>query len=136
MTKPEETQRPSASLASAVRSLLRGLSVHEPQITASAAMTSDGLVIASTLAPGVDSDRFAAMGASLLALSERASQEIERGELRQVLIEGSQGAVLLVRAGSNTVLAVATRPGAQIGKVFLDARATALKLGALFGGGH
>jgi predicted regulator of Ras-like GTPase activity (Roadblock/LC7/MglB family) len=117
-----------AGTRSAIRSILRALSAADEQISASAAMTSDGLVLASILQDGVDVDRFGAMCASLLALADRASMEIDRGELSQVLIEGSHGAVLLVHAGPDAVLAVSSNPGAQIGKIFIEARRAAQKL--------
>lgn len=97
-------------------------------INAAAAMTGDGLVIASILDPGVDADRFAAMSASLLALAERQIEEIERGSLVQLMIEGTRGAVLLVRAGTDAVLAVSTNPGAMMGRIFIDTRKAARQL--------
>lgn len=103
-------------------------------VQAAAAITSDGLVIASVLQPGVDADRFAAMSASLLALAEREIAEIRRGELRQLLIEGTEGAVLLVRCGNDAVLAVSTNHGALLGKVFLEAKRTGGKLAELLEG--
>lgn len=109
--------------ASAVRSILRKLmGSGEAGVKAAAAISSDGLVIASVLQEGVDPDRFAAMSASLLALAERAIVETRRGSLKQLLIEGTNGAVLLVQAGDDAVLAVSTDPGALIGKIFIDAR--------------
>ena len=112
--------------ASAVRSVLRKLmGSGEAGVKAAAAISSDGLVIASVLQEGVDADRFAAMSASLLALADRAIVETKRGSLKQLLIEGTNGAVLLVQAGDDAVLAVSTDPGALIGKIFLDARNSA-----------
>lgn len=117
------------SLASRVRSELRSLMSASGQgINAAAAMTGDGMVIASILDAGVDADRFAAMSASLLALAERQIEEIERGELVQLMIEGTRGAVLLVRAGEDAVLAVSTNPGAMMGRIFIDTRKSAQRL--------
>ena len=122
---------------SAIRSVLRALSAENAQIEASAAITSDGRVLASFLHDDVDADRFGAMCASLLALADRAAMEIDRGALNQVLIEGSRGAILLVQAGPDTVLAVSSSAGAQIGKIFIEARRAALHLRAcLDQGGH
>jgi uncharacterized protein len=114
---------------SAVRSILRALmGSTDAGIRAAAAITSDGMVIAAVLQEGVDADRFAAMSASLLALAEREIAETQRGRLKQLLIEGTEGAVLLVQAGEDAVLAVSTDPGALIGKIFISARASAEKL--------
>jgi hypothetical protein len=111
-----------------LRPVLRALNGVLPDIEASAVVTGDGLTIASVLGDGVDPDRFGAMCASLLALAARAAQEISRGQLRQVLVEGERGTMLLVQAGSDVVLAVAARPTTNLGMVFLEARRAALKV--------
>lgn len=114
--------------ASAVRSVLRKLNTSSADIEASAAITTDGFIIGSVLDEGVDADRFAAMCASLLALADRAAEEISRGEMKQVLIEGSQGMMLLVHAGNEAVLAVAAKATVNLGMVFIDARKCAATL--------
>ena len=91
-------------------------------------VTGDGLTLAAVLGEGVDPDRFGAMCASLLALADRAAQEISRGQLKQVLIEGDKGTMLLIYAGDDAVLAVAARSTGNLGMVFLEARKTALKV--------
>ena len=121
--------------ARAMRGVLRTLNATSPEIEASAVISGDGLMLASVLGEGVDVDRFGAMCASLLALADRAAQEISRGTLKQVLIEGDKGTMLLVYAGTEMVLAVAAKPKAQLGMVFIEAKKTAQKLaeGALTG---
>lgn len=122
-------------LASAARSILRTLHAGSDQIQASALVSSDGLVIASVLGSGVDEDRFGAMCASLLALASRAAKEVDRGDLRQIILDGSTGTMLLTRAGRVGVLAVAAASTVNLGKVILDTRATAQKLAALLENG-
>jgi predicted regulator of Ras-like GTPase activity (Roadblock/LC7/MglB family) len=117
--------------ASAVRSVLRTLTSSSDDVEASAAITTDGFVIGAVLDEGCDENRFAAMSASLLALAERAAQEVSRGELKQLLIEGTNGLMLLVHAGSDAVLAVSARPTVNLGKVFIDARKSAAKINEL-----
>ncbi len=113
---------------SAVRSVLRTLNSTSSDIEASAAITTDGFIIGAVLGDSVDPDRFAAMCASLLALAERAAHEISRGQLKQVLIEGEKGLMLLVQAGDDAVLAVAAKPTVNLGMVFIEARKTAAKV--------
>lgn len=114
--------------ASAVRSVLRELNSSSGDIEASAAITTDGFIIGSVLDKGVDEDRFAAMCASLLALADRAAEEISRGELKQVMIEGTAGIMLLVHAGDDAVLAVASKPTVNLGMVFIEARKSAARI--------
>jgi predicted regulator of Ras-like GTPase activity (Roadblock/LC7/MglB family) len=116
--------------ASAVRSVLRELNASSGDIEASAAITTDGYIIGAVLDKGVDADRFAAMCASLLALADRAAAEIARGEMKQVMIEGSLGMMLLVHAGADAVLAVASKPTVNLGMVFIEARKAAVKIRA------
>lgn len=114
-----------------LRSLLRGLSVSNPDIESSAVISTDGLIIATALDQGVDADRFGAMCASLLALAERAAQEVNRGRLRQTLVEGADGCVLLVQVGADAVLAISAKASINLGRVFLDARRAAAKAAEL-----
>jgi predicted regulator of Ras-like GTPase activity (Roadblock/LC7/MglB family) len=114
--------------ASALRSVLRELNASSTDIEASACISSDGYTIASVLKEGTDADRFGAMCASLLALANRAASEIQRGELKLVLIEGRLGVMLLVHAGPDYILAVAAKPSKNLGMIFLDSRKVAQKL--------
>ncbi|WP_217808631.1 roadblock/LC7 domain-containing protein [Derxia lacustris] len=101
------------------------------RLDASAVISGDGFVIATELGPDIEPNRFAAMAASLLALADRASREVDRGALRQVLVEGERGTMLLVRAGPQAVLAVAAPPNVNLGMIFLETRRTALKIEAI-----
>lgn len=114
--------------ASALRSVLRELNSSSADIEASACISSDGYTIASVLGQDTDPDRFGAMCASLLALAHRAAQEIQRGNLKLVLVEGEQGVMLLVQAGADAILAVAAKPSKNLGMIFLDSRKVAQKL--------
>jgi len=119
--------------ASRLRSVLRSLHVAAPDIDATAVISSDGLILASVLGPETDPDRYAAMCAALLALSERASKEALRGALQMVLVQGDEGAMLLVRAADQQVLAVAANNRANLGMIFSQARKTAASLPRLHG---
>lgn len=113
------------------RGQLRALRGASDCVSSCALVSYDGLVLAAVLADGVDVDRFGAMCASLLALSTRAAREVERGVLRQIILDGENGPVLLTRAGTRGVLAVAADPTKSLGKLILDTRATAGALAAL-----
>lgn len=117
--------------ASQARSTLRQLQTGHPEIDSCALMTSDGRVGAAVLGAGVDADRFGAMCAALLVLAARAAEEAERGDLRQVILDGRAGPMLLTRAGEHGVLAVAAQPGSQLGKLIIDSKRTAQTLGQL-----
>ena len=119
---------PEEARTSALRSVLRELNATSADIEASACISSDGFTLAAVLGDGVDPDRFGAMCASLLALAHRAAQEVQRGNLKLVLVEGEQGVMLLVQAGPNTILAVAAKPSKNLGMIFMDSKKFAKKL--------
>lgn len=108
---------------SALISVLNELNASSSDIEASACISSDGFNLASVLNKNVDPDRYSAMCASLLALANRAAQEVQRGNLK-----GDHGVMLLVQAGQNTILAVAAKPSRNLGMIFMTAKKFALKI--------
>ena len=117
--------------ASKVRSLLRSLHAALADVEASAVVTRDGITVASPMATTADKDRFGAMCASLLALADRAAKEVDRGRLRQVILDGTGGPMLLTQAGPSAVLAVAASPQSNLGRLILETRKVAAELARL-----
>lgn len=113
-----------------ILSELNNVSEH---IEASAIMSRDGLSVASVLGAGVDPDRLGAMCAALLGLADTTARELNRGTLRQVLIHGTLGYMLITHVGDKAVLAVATKPGTNLGMVFLETKKTAQKIASILG---
>jgi len=108
-----------------LKSILSELNGTSADIEASAAISTDGLVMASILPRDMDEDRIGAMAAAMLSLGERTSHELARGNLEQVLIKGDHGYVLMTHAGPDTVVCVVTKPSAKLGLVFLDIKRAA-----------
>lgn len=104
---------------------LRDLQQTTPEIEASAVVSVDGLIMASSLPAGVEEDRVSAMSAAMLSLGERISTELGRGGLEQVYIRGKAGYVILMSVGEEAVLTTLVREGAKLGLIFLDMRRTA-----------
>jgi predicted regulator of Ras-like GTPase activity (Roadblock/LC7/MglB family) len=104
---------------------LRDLQAMTPEIEASAVVSVDGLIMASSLPGGVEEDRVSAMSAAMLSLGERISNELGRGALDQVYIKGDAGYVILMSVGDEAVLTTLVREGAKLGLIFLDMRRTA-----------
>jgi predicted regulator of Ras-like GTPase activity (Roadblock/LC7/MglB family) len=107
---------------------LRDLQANTPEVEASAVVSVDGLIMASSLPAGVEDDRVSAMSAAMLSLGERIAQELGRGMLEQVYVHGNSGYVLLLAVGSEAVLTVLAREQAKLGLVFLEARRAAVDL--------
>ena len=78
--------------------------------------------MASSLPSDVDEDRISAMSAAMLSLGDRIAEELRRGKLQRVYIEGSNGIIVLMAIGEDAVLTVMARSTAKLGLVFLDMR--------------
>lgn len=101
---------------------LRQLQGRTPDIEASAVVSVDGLIMASSLPAGVEEDRVSAMSAAMLSLGERIATELGRGMLDEVYIHGIDGYVLLMASGRDAVLTVLAREEAKLGLVLLEMR--------------
>ncbi len=101
---------------------LRDLQGRTPDIEASAIVSVDGLIMASSLPGGVEEDRVSAMSAAMLSLGERIATELGRGMLDEVYIHGEGGYVLLMSSGEEAVLTVLARQKAKLGLVLLEMR--------------
>lgn len=101
--------------------LLRTFVSSTSEVQAAALVSLDGLPPYSALPAGTDENRVAAMAAALLALGERTLRELQRGTLDQVYVKGSEGYILVLRAGGDAVLEVITSAQARLGLVLLEA---------------
>jgi Uncharacterized distant relative of homeotic protein bithoraxoid len=119
------------AVASAVTPILKRLNSTSADIQASAVMSRDGHSLATVLGDEVNSVRLGAICATLLSLGEKASIELKRGSLKQILIHGEEGYVLLLRIGEKAVLAVVSRPSANLGMMLVEARRTSSEISAL-----
>lgn len=108
-----------------LNSILSDLNGTSPDIEASGVISTDGLMIAAELPASMDEDRVGAMSAAMLALGDRTSKELSRGDLEQVLVKGSKGYVLMVYAGEDAVVTVVAKQNAKLGLIFLDVKRAA-----------
>jgi len=110
---------------------LRGLLAKSQDIDSAAVVSLDGFVMAAVLPQGYEEDRLGAMSAALLSLGERTAQELGRGDLAQVFVEGTKGYVFLLAAGHEAVLNAVVKRGSKLGLVLYDIRDTARRIAAI-----
>ncbi|MGV9172126.1 MAG: roadblock/LC7 domain-containing protein [Promethearchaeia archaeon] len=111
--------------------LLRELQATNSDITGSSIVSIQGLPICSALPKDTNEGIVSAMSAAILSVSERAVEELSRGELKRVLIEGVDGTVLLSRAGQNAIICALLQENASLGMVFLHVQSTSKKIALL-----
>ncbi|MEJ2411539.1 MAG: roadblock/LC7 domain-containing protein [Anaerolineales bacterium] len=93
-----------------------------PHVQATAVVSTDGLVIASRLPLDVEEDRIGAMGAAILSISTRSGEELERGEMIRVLIEGTNGYILIRSIGEYAILVALVEKEVRLGLLFYEAK--------------
>ena len=111
--------------------VLEELQGSSTDVEAAALISTDGLMIASSLPVGMDEDRVGAMSAAMLSLGDRAVRELARGTLERVLLQGDKGYVIMSSSGTEAVLTVLAKPGAKLGLLFLDIKRAAEALAKL-----
>ncbi len=111
--------------------LLRQLEATNSDIQGSSIVSVQGLPICSVLARHIQDGIVSAMSAAIQSVSERAVEELNRGELKRILIEGADGIIILSKAGSNAILCTLAKPNASLGMVFLNIQNTSIKIAKL-----
>ncbi|MHA2363723.1 MAG: roadblock/LC7 domain-containing protein [Candidatus Hodarchaeales archaeon] len=97
-------------------------------------VTRDGLPIAATeLSETTDEDRMSAMTAASLNLAERVVLELAKGELKEMIIKGDNGLVIIIQAGEEAVLTATTATDAKLGLLLLELKRTAKAVTKLLG---
>ena len=91
-------------------------------IEAAAVISIEGLTVASSIGDEINEERLGAMSAAMLALGERIADELGRGALDQVMIQGDAGYAVLMPLDENTVLCALAGEEAKLGLVYLDMR--------------
>jgi hypothetical protein len=89
----------------------------------------EGFVVAAYSGEGrsrtsnpVDSPQIAAMAAAIIALGERVLGRLARGELDRILLDGSEGGIIVIPAGPEAALAAMVNKDAKLGLVMYELR--------------
>ena len=93
-----------------------------PHVEATAVVSTDGLVIASRLPKEVEEDRVGAMGAAILSISTRSGSELERGDMERVLIEGTNGYLMIRSIADVAILVCLVDKEVRLGMLFYECK--------------
>lgn len=118
--------------ASVLQNLLQNFVNGTPDIQGAALVTPDGLPLSSVLAANMDEERTAAMSAAMLSLGERIGQELERGLVERIFVEGEKGYSILTGCGTEAVLLVLASKAGKQGLLFLEIKRLVAEIKPLF----
>ncbi|MBE9112862.1 roadblock/LC7 domain-containing protein [Nodosilinea sp. LEGE 07298] len=91
-----------------------------PDIQGASLVTPDGLPLAATIPSGLDEERVAAMSAAMLSLGERIGDELTRGVIDRIFVEGTDGFAILTSCGADAVFLVLANKAAKQGVLMLE----------------
>ncbi|MGV9142237.1 MAG: roadblock/LC7 domain-containing protein [Promethearchaeota archaeon] len=111
--------------------ILKNMQAVNNEIQGSSVVSVQGLPICSVLSKDVNDGIVSAMSAAILSVSERAVEELARGELKRILIEGVDGIIILSKAGENAILCTLAKSDASLGMVFLNIQSVSNKIAML-----
>ena len=115
-----------------IDSILQNFVSSTGDVQGAALVSPDGLPLASSLPANMDEERTSAMSAAMLSLGERIGQELDRGTIERIYVEGDKGYGLLTGCGDDAVLLVLASQGAKLGLLMLEIKRTVGELkGAL-----
>lgn len=97
-------------------------------VQGAAMVTTDGLPLASSLPGGMDEERVSAMSAAMLSLGERIGQELVRGEMDRIYVQGHEGFSILTSCGADAVFLVLASKEAKQGILMLEIKRTLAEL--------
>ena len=103
-----------------LESILQNLVTSTSDVQGAALVSPDGLPLASTLPSGMDEERVSAMSAAMLSLGERIGNELARGVIDRLYVEGDKGYGILTSCGEEAVLLVLASKAAKQGLLMLE----------------
>lgn len=110
------------TLSSQLNVILNEFERNVREVQATAIVSTDGLVIASRLPDQVEEDRIGAMGAAILSISSRSGEELARGDMERVLIEGEEGYILIRSIGDDAILVTLAEKEVRLGMLFYECK--------------
>jgi predicted regulator of Ras-like GTPase activity (Roadblock/LC7/MglB family) len=114
-----------------VVSLLNNFESKVNDITGSAVIRKNGLIIASALPSESNERMIAAMSAALLGTSKRVAEALFEGEFSSLNLEMNQGNMFLISAG-RVILVAITKKAPNVGLVTLEMEDASNKVAKLF----
>ena len=102
-----------------VAEALRRLSETNQDIVGAAIVSNEGLMLVGEIPENMDKDLVSAAFAALVSIAERASQQVELGNLTQLIMLSKNGGALIY-PGKKSSLVLLMRPDANLGLILID----------------
>ena len=102
-----------------VAEALKRLSETNQDIVGAAIVSNEGLMLVGEIPGNMDKDLVSAAFAALVSIAERASHQVELGNLSQLIMLSENGGVLIC-SGKRSSLVLLMKPDANLGLILMD----------------
>lgn len=103
-----------------IESILQNFVSGTNDIQGATLVSPDGLSLATVLPNAMDDEKVSAMSAAMLSLGERIGNELSRGSIDRIYVEGDKGYGVLTNCGNDAVLLVLASQSAKQGLLMLE----------------
>jgi len=93
-----------------------------------AVVLRDGLIVASLMPDDVDEETLAAMTATIIKAAETAFTELNKGDVKRIIIEGEHAKIVAVTANKDFVVVGMANPETSLGIILHGLRKAAEKI--------
>ncbi|WP_441249202.1 roadblock/LC7 domain-containing protein [Kitasatospora sp. McL0602] len=126
-------RRQLVSLEAELLAELRSLRQRVPHLAGGLVASVDGLLLAHNT-HDTEPSGLAALTAAALGVAQRLADATGQGEFRESLVRGEHGYVATYAAGAVCVLTALSYPDVNVGRLHLEGRRSAERIGALLDG--
>ncbi len=113
-------RKPVETLGDALTGVLKELESKVREIDGGLIVRNDGLVIASLMRENLDRDLVAAMSASLLNVSSRVLEELQKGFVEDLVVKGENGLIAIISVNPEIILATMAKKDVNLGLLLLS----------------
>jgi len=108
-----------------IQRILKEMNTECRDIQLSMLTTVDGLTM-TAVGTVLDPEQVGAMCTELISVCHKAAEQLEQGELEQMILRCRAGCMFLMPAGDLAVLAIMSTPDVNLGLLILEAQRTAV----------
>ena len=103
-----------------LEAILQKLRDDTPGLSTVALVSSDGLVISSTIKDNLESEKIAAISAALHSQGETSAIDARLGTMSQIIMKSKDGYIVITQSGKDTLLTVFANKTAKLGLVLFE----------------
>lgn len=117
-----------ATKSEVLHNIIKNLKMELSEVENVAIVATDGTTFATSTKDDEEATKVGAIIATVIGLSKKACNTLDRGLPQEALIKGENGYIALYPAGDNSALGITALPDINLGMLNLECRNAAKKI--------